>query len=198
MVDQPVEALRPQSAEDFEAWVQARHDDTQWEFIAGEAHKVVSNNLASEIAVKVAFFIRLYLHQRGRDGRITGADGGYALGEERYIPDVAYTRAERQPESTKAAYNPNAPDLAVEVVSNPANHRENASLRQKVAGYLAAGVRVWVVNPDAHEVEVYAPGQPPVILDQDATLSGWEDLLPGFSLPVRDLFPPTKPETTEG
>ncbi|MEJ5197516.1 MAG: SdrD B-like domain-containing protein, partial [Anaerolineae bacterium] len=48
---------------------------------------------------------------------VTGADGGYRVGDERYIPDVAFVSQSRQPAPSRDAYNAIAPDLAVEVLS---------------------------------------------------------------------------------
>jgi Uma2 family endonuclease len=63
-------------------------------------------------------------------------------------------------------------------------------LRVKVANYLAAGTLVWIVRPETKIVEVYAPGQPMRKVGVDGSLDGG-DVLPGFSLPVRDIFPPS-------
>jgi Uma2 family endonuclease len=48
---------------------------------------------------------------------------------------------------------------------------------------------VWAINPAARSVEVYLRDQrdPVMVLYESDTLSG-EDLLPGFSLPVKSLF----------
>lgn len=59
---------------------------------------------------------------------------------------------------------------------------------RKVREYLAAGTQlVWVVEPKRGCVTEYAPGHEPRLLDGDAVLSGG-DVLPGFELPLRELF----------
>ena len=60
-------------------------------------------------------------------------------------------------------------------------------------GIAADGTTVWVVYPETREVEVHAPGQTTQILGIDATLDGG-DILPGFSLAVKDVFPEQLPE----
>jgi Uma2 family endonuclease len=60
-------------------------------------------------------------------------------------------------------------------------------MRIKVVNYLRAGTTVWVVNPDLKTVEVYVPGQPPVVKLLADTLDGGA-LIPGFSLAVKDIF----------
>jgi hypothetical protein len=43
---------------------------------------------------------------------------------ERYLPDVAFISKARQPEPSHDTYNPNAPDLAVDVVSPTGQPRD--------------------------------------------------------------------------
>jgi len=57
-----------------------------------------------------------------------------------------------------------------------------------VGNYLAVGVVVWLIDPVARTVEIYTPGHAVVTLNDGQTLSGG-DVLPGFSVPVKDLFP---------
>ncbi len=45
-----------------------------------------------------------------------------------------------------------------------------------------------MVDPFGRTVEVYAPGQPGLVLDETGTLT-LETVLPGFALPVQDIFP---------
>jgi Uma2 family endonuclease len=118
-------------------------------------------------------------------GYVTGADGGYRVSGERYIPDAAFISTARQPQPSHEAYNPNPPDLAVEVLS-PTN--DPGEMRVKIVNYLLAGTVLWVVDPDLKRVEVYVPGQTPKTLGIDDVLDGG-NVLPGFSLAVRDIFP---------
>jgi Uma2 family endonuclease len=125
-------------------------------------------------------------------GRLTGADGGYIIAGERYIPDVAYILYARQPKPSREAYNPNPPDLVVEVLS-PSN--DDDKMRVKITNYLLVGVMVWVINPETREVEIYKPGHKVKILTENDVLDG-DDVLPGFTLAVKDVFP-KEDETAE-
>jgi len=58
----------------------------------------------------------------------------------------------------------------------------------KVVNYLAAGTVVWLVLPETREVEVYIPNKPKQTVGIDGVLDGG-DVLPGFTLPVKDIFP---------
>ena len=117
-------------------------------------------------------------------GYPTGADGGYRVVGESYIPDVAFISKAREPEPSREAYNPNPPDLAVEVLP-PSNDADD--MRIKVVNYLAVGTQVWVVQPDEQQVEVYIPGQLVTVLAIDGILDG-RNLLPGFTLKISDIF----------
>jgi Uma2 family endonuclease len=78
-----------------------------------------------------------------------------------------------------------APDLCVEVLS-PSNRM--ARIREKLAEYFQRGVRmVWIADPEDRTVAVYRSPEEGRILHETATLTG-EDVLPGFSCQVADLF----------
>jgi Uma2 family endonuclease len=160
------------------------------EYIRGEIIDVVSNSYSSEVAVNISFFIKLYLRQQGIGGHVTGADGGYMVAGQRFIPDVAFISKAKQPEPSHDPYNPNAPDLAVEVLSPTDDPR---LVRQKMAAYWAAGTVLWIVDAEKKEVEIYAPGQPPANAGIDGTLDGGA-VLPGFTLAVKDIFPEETPQ----
>jgi Uma2 family endonuclease len=101
-------------------------------------------------------------------------------------PDVSFIRAERL-EALKGlqGYVPGAPDLAVEVVSQTDLYLD---VVDAVADWLEYGARlILVVNPRRQTVAVHRPGQPIRVLGMDDTLSG-EDVVPGWSMAVRDLF----------
>jgi Uma2 family endonuclease len=101
-------------------------------------------------------------------------------------PDVAYWSRERLPEPPRKGWPNVAPDLVVEVLS-PSD--VFTSVQRKVQQYLRAGTRVvWILVPEDRSVAVCRSGQDQKILSNGETLSG-EDVLPGFSCPVAELFP---------
>jgi Uma2 family endonuclease len=155
-----------------------------FELIAGEiSEKMVSNPRSSSIGALMVGLLTAHVRPRGL-GRVTGADGGYWVGGDRFIPDAAYISKARQPVQPSEAYNPLAPDLAVEVLS-PSN--DDDEMRIKIASYLAAGTLLWVIDPIKERVEVYQQGQPAHILSADDSLDGG-DVLTEFSIPVKDIF----------
>ena len=81
------------------------------------------------------------------------------------------------------------PDLAVEVTS-PTDRAEDQ--REKVVEYLQIGVRcVWVVYPKLRVVDVFDSSGMIRTFGPDATLTG-EPVLPGFQVPLADLFRPIR------
>ena len=101
-------------------------------------------------------------------------------------PDVAFVRRERLDQADpERDYYPGPPDLAVEVISPNDLY---ADVDEKVAEWLEHGTRmVLVVNPRRKSVAVHRPGRDVRMLGVEDTLDG-EDVVPGWSLAVRDLF----------
>jgi Uma2 family endonuclease len=178
-------ATSPIPVEEFDSFVLLPENaDRMFEYIGGEIVEMVSNNYSSEIGASFLVEIGGFVKQN-RLGRVTGADGGYRIGGERYIPNVAFISKARQPDPSHEAYNPNPPDLAVEVLS-PTNDADE--MRIKVVNYLRVGTVVWVVDPINKRVEVYIPNEAPFKVGIDGELDGGT-VLPGFKLSLRDIFP---------
>lgn len=175
--------------EQFEDFItQAENAERRFEFIMGEIVELVSNNYASIVAGWILYYIRQHLQENGLDGDITTTDGGYRIGNQRYMPDVGFISRTRQPEPSQETWNPTPPDLAVEVLS-PTDDLRKAMI--KVGNYLAVGSVVWVVDPAAQTVDIYRPCKAVVSLGIDGTIED-NSTLPGFSLPVSAIFPSVK------
>jgi len=126
-----------------------------------------------------------------RLGRMYAAETGFVLARDPdtvRAPDAAFVSAERLATTARRGpYFEGAPDLAVEVVS-PGDSR--AAVAAKVGEYLVAGARaVWEVDPSEHSVTVHRAGGAPATLGIGDTLDG-SPVLPGFRLPVREIFEP--------
>lgn len=99
-------------------------------------------------------------------------------------PDVAFYSITRQPQ-VPDDYFEIPPDLAVEILS-PDDRRP--AVREKIREYIRAGVTlIWLVDPDARTVTVYAGSMRGTEYDETDTLDGGT-VLPGFTCPVADLF----------
>jgi Uma2 family endonuclease len=121
-------------------------------------------------------------------GFVTGSDGAMRLFPGLVlIPDVAFTAWTTVPgRRVPAEPLPDlAPDLAVEVLIASNTEKEMALKR---ANYFRAGVRlVWIFDPATRSARAYTGPDDVVRLDASGTLDGG-DVLPGFALPLRDLF----------
>jgi Uma2 family endonuclease len=121
-------------------------------------------------------------------GIVTGADGTMELMADLVrIPDVAFTSWDRLP-GRRRPTSPTprlAPNLAVEILSRSNTPGEMAAKRRD---YFTAGVQlVWEIDPAKRTAAVYSS------VDQVTTLGAIDSLdggaaLPGFTMPVRDLF----------
>jgi Uma2 family endonuclease len=159
-----------------------------------------SGDEATGLGVELVGELRGYVRPR-RLGRVTGADGVYKFpgAETGLVPDVGFYVAERRAQiQDRTKPIPFAPDLAVEVASPDQSPKAMAA---KARRYLAAGTRlVWVVWPQSEHIDVWHSDVltgPVRALTTNDSLNG-EDVIPGFSYPVADLFrDPLAPEQEE-
>ena len=109
-------------------------------------------------------------------------------------PDVGFVcRASLPIRYTAEGYIESIPDLIVEVRSK---NDTKPRLERKIADYLKAGVRLAiVVDPDTRSASLHRANQPVVALAETDELT-CEDIIPGFRLPLANLFadlPPAAP-----
>ena len=99
---------------------------------------------------------------------------------------ITQERFDRLPEQERETIIEGAPDFVVEIRSRTDNLRP---LQNKLALWMAGGVRLgWLIDAHLRQVYVYRAEQPePQLLDAPETLDG-EDVLPGFSFPVRQYI----------
>ena len=143
-----------------------------------------------EIALNLGSFLRAFVRELEL-GRAT-VESGYYSQDDPYTllgPDVAFISKERAPRPFPEKFVPVMPDLAVEILS-PSD--TISKLRAKAEIYLRKGARlVWIVRPDERSVEIFRMGDDGEIERElvagEGALTG-EDVLPGFSLPLRSVF----------
>ncbi len=102
-------------------------------------------------------------------------------------PNIAFISRERLKGLSRPlrGFFEGAPDLVVEILS-PGNTVEE--MHQKIVEYFAHGTRLlWKVDPNEHSILVYHSPEPDSLLRMGDSLEG-EDLVPGFSMPVAELF----------
>lgn len=139
-------------------------------------------------ASRIVGRLQLYVDEHDA-GEVYTAEAGFILARDPDVllaPDVAFVRRHRlPPENEQTGFFELAPDIAVEVVS-PSDRLRDVS--DKVMEYLEGGVSlVWVVEPGRKLVTTYKPDRTSKILTVDDELDGG-DVLPGFRMPVADVF----------
>jgi Uma2 family endonuclease len=171
-------------------------DDRLYELVDGE---LVEKDMGAESSwIGGQLFGRLLAFNVAANlGWFFGADASYrCFLDDRSrvrLPDLSFIRYGRlEGERVPKGHITVPPDLAVEVVSPNDLYSE---VTAKVREYLTAGVRlVWVVDPETRAVVVHRADGSVEIVSEDGELSG-EDVLPGFSCRVGELFSPRVAET---
>jgi len=131
--------------------------------------------------------VELVIHFREHPpGQALISENLYALSPNtRRSPDVAVILGDRYEELKNAKVIPIIPEIAAEVLSPSETPR---MIHRKLKQYFEAGVKeVWLIDPDSREIEIWRGASLP-----DHALSVGEaltsPLLPGFALPLADLF----------
>ena len=141
----------------------------------------------SSIALYIGEMLNAFVRRRNL-GFVTGADGTFELMPDLVrIPDVAFTDWDRLPRRSRptAPIPRLCPNLAVEVLSQSNTRGEMARKRRD---YFGAGVElVWEIDPEDRTVVVYTSATAGTTLGVADSLDGGT-VLPGFVLPVRELF----------
>lgn len=132
---------------------------------------------------------------------VEAGDLGVVLGEAGHIrvrpdqlraPDVTYIPWSAFPagEIPDEAYWSVTPDLIVEVLS-PDN--TTPEIDRKLREFFAMGCKLaWVIHPPTRTAKIYTSAKRFKLIDAAGTLDGGK-VLPGFTLPLADVFAATKP-----
>jgi Uma2 family endonuclease len=103
-------------------------------------------------------------------------------------PDASWVRRERWDaleQEQRQGFGLLCPDFVIELRS-PSDRLKD--LHEKMQEYLANGVQLgWLIDPLEKRVYIYRSDQPVVTLEDPVTVSG-DPVLPGFILPVRELW----------
>ncbi len=135
----------------------------------------------SYIHILVAAYVVNYCLVNNLPTYSGGADGAYNINGNVVVPDYSY-RAHRP----GSIYPDPVPPLFVVEVIFPTNTPKE--IREKRNIYIQAGILYWEIYQDTQSIDVYEPGKPPRALGINDTLDG-ANVLPGFTLPVKNLFP---------
>jgi len=165
-------------------------DSIRRELVRGEVREMSpAGKRHGKTGMRVALRLAAYVEAAGL-GEVYGPDTGFRLFADPdtvRVPDVSFvTRAHAAEVGEIDGFIPGTPDLAIEVISPTDRYSE---VDEKVSEYLEAGTRmVVVVNPRRRVATVYRSPRDIVLLTENDTLDGG-DVVPGWSLPLRELFP---------
>jgi Uma2 family endonuclease len=158
-------------------------------------YELVDGTLVAKPMGSPETFLALEIGYRIRDF-LKDHDLGFVYGADALVevlpklvrgPDVCFTPWARRPEQTVPIkpISDLIPDLVVEVLSPKNTRREIA---RKLKEYFLGGVRlVWVIDPRKRAADAYTAPDRKTAVAESGELDGG-DVLPGFRLPLANLF----------
>jgi Uma2 family endonuclease len=178
--------------EDLDAlYDQPENAEKRFELLDGEIIEVPpASPLHNWVVTRLVLFLMNFVEPR-QMGFVFSDGVSYTLPNgDVLIPDVSFVSKARQDWPLPDAFQ-FAPDLAVEVAS-PSNWERQ--LLGKAESYLESGAKiVWIVYPDRQVTYICRRSDDGSLnlrkVDAAGALDSG-DLLPGFVLPLRDIFPP--------
>ena len=169
--------------------LQMPHDGVRRELVHGELREMTPAGhdrgyIVSDLGLLIGQYVKAH-----DLGRMYAAATGFRVETDPdtvLAPDVAFVAKERVGIGAGVrGFFPAAPDLAAEVISPNDRYSDVA---EKVEQWLAAGTRVvLVVDPPTRSVAAHRASRP-VLRLSGADVIDLDDVIPGLSIPVRDLF----------
>jgi Uma2 family endonuclease len=175
------------TVDEFEAFLERpENDDRLFELIHGEIVEKLPTQEHGFICAKFIMRVGVYLERR-QNNRI-GAHIRHQVPGDQYndrLPDVSVQLDTSRPIVKRGAV-PGMPDVVMDVKLPDQTYTQ---MRARATYYLTNGTRlVWLTYPRKQLVEVWHRVDDREIFDITDTLDGG-DLLPGFTLAVKDMFP---------
>jgi Uma2 family endonuclease len=162
-------------------------DKRLYELVDGVLVEKVMSTKEGLLAGVILYFIWGFLRQNDLGLALPGDSAvRLRIGLVR-IPDVSFISWDRLPkdELPDEAIASVIPDLGVEVISKSNTKKE---MERKLEDYFRSGVRlVWFTYPNTQTARIYTSPTKFKRIDKDQDLTGG-DVLPGFNLPLRELF----------
>jgi Uma2 family endonuclease len=164
-------------------------DGFRYELVKGELRRMnPAGNVHGRVTMSFAWRLAQYVEEH-QLGTVYAAETGFRLASDPdtvRAPDVAFvSRARVEMVGEVEGFWPEAPDLAVEVLSPGDSYAE---VEEKVFAWLGAGTKmVVVINPQQRSATVYKSPTNIIALAEANLLAGG-DIVPGFELAVREIF----------
>jgi len=163
-------------------------DGFRYELVQGELRRMnPAGNVHGRVAMSFAWRLAQYVDEN-RLGTVYAAETGFRLTSDPdtvRAPDVAFvSRARVEGVGEVEGFWPEAPDLAVEVVSPGDSYTD---VEEKVFDWLDAGTKMVVINPRQRSATVYkSPSDITALAEADVLVGG--DVVPGFELALQEIF----------
>ena len=159
------------------------------ELVGGRIVRMTPTNPThGRIEVNVAAALRAFVRTQNLGVVMAGEVGVFTTRDPDTVraPDVLFLSHERDALRTRRdGFLEVAPDLVVEILS-PTDRPD--AVRRKLDEYFAAGVRLaWVIDPATRTVRVHRPSGDVRSATAGEVIAG-DDVLPGFVLPVDEVF----------
>jgi Uma2 family endonuclease len=172
------------TAEEFDNY--PFEEDKRYELDEGELIEMTRpayrhNRVLRKLLIRVDNFL-----ERTGLGEAQLSENLYALSPKtRRAPDLAVILGDRHRELWEAKVISIIPEIVAEVLSPSETPR---MIHRKLKQYFEAGVKdVWLIDPEVKEIEVWTGRSLPArALTGSVVLES--SLLPGFALPLEDLF----------
>jgi Uma2 family endonuclease len=164
-------------------------DGFRYELVKGELRRMnPEGNVHGRVTMSLAWRLARYVEEN-QLGTVYAAETGFRLASDPdtvRAPDVAFvSQARVEAVGEIEGFWPEAPDLAVEVISPGDSYSE---VEEKVFAWLDAGTKIVVViNPQQRSATVYRSPTDIITLAEADVLAGG-DIVPGFELAVREIF----------
>jgi len=145
--------------------------------------------LHGKIGRRIAHPLEAWSEDRPGTGEVVSGEVGIYIRRDPdtvRAADILYISTERLAGRAPVGYLETAPELVVEILSPD---KRRGMVEEKLKDYFAVGVDlVWVVDPDERYVLAYRGSLFDVERWEEGDILMDEEILPGFALPVTDLF----------
>jgi len=161
-------------------------EDKRYELDEGELIEMTRPAYKHNRVMQHLLFELMVYFKNNPIGEAMISENLYALSPStRRSPDVAVILGDRSEELKNAKVIPIIPEIAAEVLSPSETPR---MIHRKLKQYFEAGVKeVWIIDPESSTAEIWTgPRLPDHELMLTDALSS--PLLPGFALPLAELF----------
>lgn len=165
-----------------------KHDGYKCELVNGEIEMSPAGFFDhGDIIALLMSRLTVYIYEKKLGKTFDGQSGCWMKSGNLRCADISFLSKSRIDglHGRPKGYFHGAPDLAVEVLSPNETAKQVA---EKLADYFESGAQlVWIVNPADKTVTVYRSLVSLKVLRPGDALDG-EDIVPGFSMPVVELF----------